>query len=109
MYIKSSKLLEEELRKITIYRERLQYLYKEKHLIEPLKRYRLRLEIFICVVDEALNELSPLHKEFFQHYYEKGKNLKRISIEMALTDYTVEKLRQDILDKVSEKLGLLQD
>ena len=108
MYIQN-RLLEEELRKITLYRQRLKELYNEKYLIEPLERYKTRIEIFICLVEQALEELSPLHKEFFYLYYEKKQNIEKICIEMSLSQYTVERLRLDILGKVSEKFGLLKD
>ena len=105
--------LDLELRRTKNYKERIE-LIEGKYLCrgcvtDALLRHYKRIKRVVSCVEEALQELSPLHREFFYLYYEKGKNMERIAIEMRLTPYTVENLRKDILTTVAEKMGFVEE
>lgn len=85
------------------------YINKGYHLTDALLRYYKRIKGFIACVEEALQELSPLHRQFYEMYYEEGKSLERVTITMRITQYTSEKLRKEIITKVAEKLGFIEE
>ncbi len=105
------KFLEEELKKYGEYQKRLEILQEiieqDKFLIKPLENHFYMLSFLSRSVEEALEELGELYKAFFQLYFLKGRNIERISIELRLTQYTVEKIKQEIIEKIAEKLGLI--
>lgn len=107
------RFLSEELKKYKVYKERYEELSKikerDKFLVEGLERYYIRIGYFLDAVDRALANLSCLHRSFFNGYYEKGKSIEKMAIEMALTQCTVERLKKEIIEEVAKELGFLQD
>lgn len=105
------KFLEEQLLNYEEYKERIEILHKRKQqdrfLIKPLERHLNLLTLFYLAIDEALFELGGLHKTFFELYFVKHKNIEKIAIEMRLTQYTVEKLKREVIEKVAEKFGIV--
>jgi len=105
--------LDLELKRSKIYMQRIELIekrYLNKYPVtDALLRHYERIKRFVKSVEEALQELSPLHREFFELYYHKGKKIEKITIEMSITQYTVEKLRREILGKVAEKMGFLEE
>ena len=108
-----TRFLSEELKKYKVYKERYEELSKikerDKFLVEGLERYYIRIGYFLEAVDRALANLSCLHQDFFNDYYLKGKNIEKISIEMALSQCSVERIKREIIGEVAKELGFLGD
>jgi len=107
------RFLNEELKKYRKYKDRYEEITRikerDKFLIEELEKYYKRIEYFIKAVDRALANLSCLHQDFFNDYYLKGKNIEKISIEMALSQCSVERIKREIIGEVAKELGFLGD
>jgi len=107
------RFLSEELRKYRIYKDRYEEITRikerDKFLIEELEKYYKRIEYFIRAVERAIANLSCLHQDFFENYYIKKKGIEKITIEMALTQYTVERIKREIIEEVAKELGFFQD
>jgi len=107
------RFLEEELKKYKVYRERQEEISKikerDKYLIEELEKYYMRITHFIGAVERALSGLTCLHQNFFENYYIKKKSIEKVAIEMALTQYTVERIKREIIEEVAKELGFFQD
>lgn len=106
------KYIELELKRITEYKKRIEFIeskYIGKQMTNSLLRHYTKIKRIQVCSEEALQELSSLHKLFFEVYFEKNKSLQRVAVELSLTPYTVEKLKREIIEKVAEKLGFVEE
>lgn len=108
------KYIEIELKRIAEYKKRIEllemkYIDKGKQITNALYRHYSKIKRIQVCSEEALQELSCLHKLFYELYFVKNKSLQRVAIDLNLTPYTVEKLRKEIIEKVGEKLGFVEE